>query len=627
MLKKYLFSLGLALAFATNAFALSFSQKQDLVSLTLTPEYKVLSKQTQSVSFIAKADILPDWHLYWDNPGDTGDPTTLSFYESPNIEETSSIHSAPSKSVFENIITSYIYQKELYFKITFALKDIQNLERLPFNAVLSYTACSKSCLSGTINLNIALPVKETEELNPSYITAFIEAEKTFPEPLSAAASLKDELLELKIAEHILKDCKEPEFISRHPKKSVLSDLPSTVKTAPDSLNVNFDQGELPPDFKGVLLCPGHAYYLEPQNLPAPSLTKKTKPHLPLLGKTSASSLNSLLYYILTAFLAGLILNLMPCVLPVLGLKALYLATHKEKSSPLSALAYTLGVVSSFLVLSGIIFYLKEKSTGLGWGFQLQSPVFNAFLLLLFFLIFLNLTDKLVLPDSYADKLNKLAGNNGFLTGFFAVIIACPCTGPFMGAAVGYAITAPAPVYFSIFLSLAAGYALPYALIESFPDFFLKFIPRPGHWMITLKHILALPIALTCLWLGWVIFNQLRPVSAKAGINWQPYSEKALKTALTQNRPVFINFTAKWCLVCLLNDKTTLSTKTFQDLAKKNNITLLKADWTNRDQTIADTLKTYNRNSIPLYVYYKKDTSAPLILPQILTTDIIRQTLN
>lgn len=620
MFKRAVMAFALLLLSSLNAYAVSFGKNTSLVSLSVTPEYKTLAKGQKSLSLIAKVDILPGWHIYWDNPGDTGDPTKLAYYDSPHYAEIESAHSAPKKSVFENIITSYVYQKTMYFKTDFALKNLNDLSRLPFNLILSYTACSTSCQPETIRLDFALPISETAEKNPSYLDMAIAAENTFPVPLPAAVSLKDELLELKIEEHILKDCAEPEFISRHPKKSVLSDLPSTIISAPDSLNINFDQGELPPDFNGVLLCPGHAYYVEPQNTIAPAAPEKTGTPEPSTTPTGA------LYYVLTAFLAGLILNLMPCVLPVLGLKALYLANHKEKASPLSALSYALGVIASFLVLSGIIFYLKEKGAALGWGFQLQSPTFNAILLLLFFIIFLNLTDKLPLPGRCADKLSKFAGSSGFLTGFFAVIIACPCTGPFMGAAVGYAITTPPHIYFSIFLSLALGYALPYALIESFPGFFLKFIPRPGHWMITLKHILSLPIALTCFWLGWVIFNQLRPNTPQTEITWQPYTAQTLETALKENRPVFINFTAKWCLVCLLNDKTTLSTAVFKGLAQKHNLALIKADWTNRGEDIAAALKTYGRNSIPLYVYYAPNESTPQILPQILTTDILKNAI-
>lgn len=611
MFKNFFLTLLFYAMLTANAGAVSFSQKTDLVNLTVVPEYKTLAYNTQNLTIIAEIDIKKGWHLYWDNPGDTGDPTTLIYFESPHYVETANIHTAPKKSVFEEIITSYIYTQKVYFKTTFKLNANDNLSRLPFNAVLSYTVCGESCFPETIPLSFALPVGKKAEKNPTYLKSSLEAENTFPLPLAATAALENNFLEFDVGEHIIKNCNEPEFVSRHPKKSILADLPKTSINERGQLHIDFDDGELPPDFNGVLLCPGHAYYIEPS---------AETPSLPL------QSSSGLFYYLLTAFLAGLILNLMPCVLPILSLKALYLVQNRQHASAISAIMYLLGVVSSFVALSGVLFYLRQSGTELGWGFQLQSPAFNIFLLLLFFVIFLNLTDKLPLPDRCADYLSKIAGNKSFLTGFFAVIVACPCTGPFMGAALGYAITQPTIIYFGIFIALALGYALPYTLIELFPDFFLHFIPKPGAWMITLKRVLALPIALTCLWLGWVIFNQLKPSAAAQHIQWETYTPDKVEQALQNQEPVFINFTAKWCLVCLLNDKSTLATEDFKNFAKNKKIRLFKADWTNRNAAIREALKTFGRNSIPLYVYYPEGERTPIILPQILTTEIIREKL-
>lgn len=611
--KKFFLFIYFLIIFVCEAHAVSFSQQANLVNITVIPEYKTLSHIKKHITLITEVNIKKGWHLYWDNPGDTGDPTTLTFFESPYYKEITSIHSAPKKSVFEEIITSYVYTQKLYFKTTFEVENLNNISRLPFNLVLSYTACSESCFSETIALNFALPIGKADEKNPTYVKSLLEAENTFPLPLTASGVFDDNFLELDIGEHILKDCLEPEFVSKHPKKSVLADLPKTSVIERGKLHVDFKDDELPPDYKGVLLCPGHAYYVEP----------KENTIFPLQGSES----NGLFYYLLTAFIAGLILNLMPCVLPILSLKALYLVQNKERASVISAVMYLLGVVCSFAVLSGVLFYLRLTGTELGWGFQLQSPAFNIVLLLLFFIIFLNLTDKLPLPDRCADVLSKLAGNKSFLTGFFAVIIACPCTGPFMGAALGYAITQPTAIYFGIFIALAVGYALPYTLVELFPNFFLRFIPKPGAWMITLKRVLALPIALTCLWLGWVIFSQLKPSSSADDIQWEVYSSTEVEKAIQNNESVFIDFTAKWCLVCLLNDKTTLSTEGFKKITKKNRIRLFKADWTNRDESIREALKMYGRNSIPLYVYYPSGAKEPTYLPQILTEDIILEKLS
>lgn len=612
MLKKFLFALLFCLAWVTNAEALSVMKKTEHVSLMLTPEYQALTPDTANLTLIAEINIAPDWHIYWDNPGDTGDPTSLTYYDSPYYTESENIHTAPEKSVFNDLITTYVYRRKFYYKTVFDLKNLKENSKLPFSAVLSYTVCRKECLPETIMLDLNLPVKQQQEKNPAFLRTLLLAENTFPLPLNAAFKFQNEILELDISESIIKACAEPEFVSTHPKKSILSDLPKTTVTDEGKIRVSFDEGETPDDTKGVLLCPEQSYYIAPLSTA----------DIPL----SSSAPKGLLYYIITAFIAGLILNLMPCVLPILSLKALYLAAHKEKASILSALVYLSGVLASFLVLSGILYGLRGYGTELGWGFQLQSPAFNIFLMLLFFIIFLNLTDKLPIPDKFADKLSKLAGNKSFLTGFFAVIIACPCTGPFMGAALGYAMNEPPLIYFAIFLSLGFGYALPYVLIEAFPAFFLKFIPKPGHWMITLKHILAIPIALTCLWLFWITAHQLQPKRANADILWESYSPEKISRALKNNEAVFIDFTAKWCLVCLLNDKTALNTEDFKEIAKKNHIRLYKADWTNHNKEIADALKTYGRNSIPLYVYYKPKSHEPIYLPQILTTNILHSIL-
>ena len=597
-------------AFVFNADALSFNQKTKHVGITVIPEYKTISKTTSSLTILAAIDIKPEWHIYWDNPGDTGDPTTLTFYDSPHYTKTSASHSAPEKFVLEDIITTYVHRQKLYYKITFSLKELNNIDTLPYNLILSYTVCRKNCLPETISLNFNIPITETAKENPLYLQNLLEAENTFPLPITTTAAINREQLDLSLSESIIQACATPEFVSLYPKQNILADLPETTLAENNRLHITFANGETPKDGKGLLLCDTHAYEITPDKMP---VTDKT-----------ASLSKSVLYYLLTALLAGLILNLMPCVLPVLSLKALYLAAHKEKSSFASALKYLAGVLSSFLALSGALFYLKTAGTELGWGFQLQSPAFNIFLLCLFIIIFLSLWDKLPIPCTWADKLSRLSDNKSFLTGFFAVIIACPCTGPFMGAALGYAISQTSLIYFSIFIALGFGYALPYVLIETFPNLLLNYIPKPGHWMITLKRILSLPIALTCLWLGWVTYNQVRPV-ATADILWEEYNETSVAEAIAQEQPVFIDFTAKWCLICLLNDKTALNSAACKQLVKKHHIRLFKADWTNRDDNIKKALETYNRNSVPLYVYYPPHTETPIILPQILTEKIIADT--
>ncbi len=610
MLKKWFLSILLCFVICINeALAVSFDQKNDHVKLTTIPQFSEISTNTREISLITKIKIKPDWHIYWDNPGDSGDPTVLIYKDSPHYTITNNIHSAPVKSVFHDIITTYIHKQNLYFKTTFSLKDTDDLKELPFRLVLSYTACKKECLSEKLTLDFSLPVTQTPLKNPEYQQNDILAENTFPLALEIDPQFDNNIVNIKITESILKDCPKPEFVSYHQKRNILSDLPQTKVLLNGDVRITFDDKEAPAHTDGLLLCDTHAYELHNKQ--------------PLSDNTSNTS-RTFLYYFITAILAGLILNLMPCVLPILSLKALYLAAHKEKASLSSALIYLSGVLCSFLVLSGMLFYLRGIGAQLGWGFQLQSPAFNIFLLILFLLIFLSLIDKLQIPDTFADKLHKISANQSFLTGFFAVIIACPCTGPFMGAALGYALREPPLIYFTIFMSLGLGYALPYVLIETFPGFFLKFIPKPGAWMLTLKHILAIPIALTCLWLGWVTFHQLRTQATDNELLWEPYNKKNVEQALNNNEPVLIDFTAKWCLICLLNDKTVLSSKKFESLAQKQKLRLFKADWTNHNKEITEALTSHNRNSVPLYVYYKKGAKTPQYLPQILTLDILEK---
>lgn len=612
MLKKYFLTLLIYLTAVLNAEALVFKKETPHVNLSLIPEYQTISTTADSLSLLTKIEIAPGWHLYWQNPGDTGDPTSLTFFDTPYYEQTEQTRSSPEKIVFNELITTYLHHQQLYIKNTIDLKDTADLTTVPFELVLSYSVCQEECLPEKINLKFALPLTSFTEQNPDYLPTLLTAENTFPTPVKSVVKTANNTATITFTDNILTTCPSAEFISNYPKKSVIADLPQTTIISQNKINITFAEGELPPDLNGLLLCPEQTYSLTPIQAPQPPQNNTSAPEW--------------LYYLLTALLAGLILNLMPCVLPILSLKALYLAAHKEQASITSAFIYLAGVLCSFLLLSGLLFYLRGLGTEMGWGFQLQSPLFNLCLFILFFLIFLNLVDCLPIPDAYADKLSKIAGNKSFLTGFFAVIIACPCTGPFMGAALGYALREPPLIYFTIFLSLGLGYALPYVLIESFPRFFLKFIPKPGHWMITLKRILSVPIALTCLWLGWVIYNQLRSTTHTQELLWETYTQQKIEHTLQKGEPVLIDFTAKWCLICLLNDKTVLSSQEFRSLVKKKKLHLFKADWTNHNQEIANALKSYGRNSIPLYIYYPPHSSVPQYLPQILTTEILEETL-
>lgn len=334
-----------------------------------------------------------------------------------------------------------------------------------------------------------------------------------------------------------------------------------------------------------------------------------------------------------AFLGGLILNFMPCILPILTIKAISLAqsSFDRRKNRLEALFYTIGVIFSFLTVATILLILRLNGEYVGWGFQLQSPVFVGIMIVIFVIIALMLLDVVTIRNPLANAAGRMSFKNhlisSFMTGFLAVLIASPCTAPFMGIAIGYTLTAPVAAYYPVFLALGLGYALPFALIHLHPQAIHKILPRPGKWMDTLKKIFAVPVILTCIWLGWVLYAQLaQPAETSGKLDWQPYRKEAVEQLVRERKPVFIDFTAKWCLTCLLNKKSSLQSDEFERLVKQRGLNLYTADWTNNDEYIAQALAEYGRNSIPLYVYYDGKSDDYLILPQLLTPQILEDYL-
>ena len=239
-----------------------------------------------------------------------------------------------------------------------------------------------------------------------------------------------------------------------------------------------------------------------------------------------------------------------------------------------------------------------------------------------------LFDIIKINPTLLNWLNRKSSLNSFISGFFAVLVASPCTGPFLGAVLGYTLTQSPSLYFLIFVSLGIGYALPFTLLEIFPQTVAKIMPKSGNWMNKLKYILSIPLFLTLIWLGWILFNQLKNSSINDETSaFEPYNENQIISLINSGKPVFIEYTAKWCLTCLLNEKTVLNTKKFQQLAQQNDIHLFKADWTEQDDTIGQSIKSYSRNSVPLYVYYPPNNQNYVLLPQILNFDIVKSVLN
>ncbi len=405
----------------------------------------------------------------------------------------------------------------------------------------------------------------------------------------------------------------------------------------------------------------------------------TTPGTPPPGPPASDSSASLPYMLLFAVLGGIILNLMPCVFPVLSLKVLGFANDKGHSPPLHGLSYSVGVIVSFVAVAALLVSLKAAGAAVGWGFHLQSPWFVAVLCYLFFAMGLSLSGFVDFGSQWMNIGGQLTARTGyggsFFTGVLATVVASPCTAPFMGTALGFAVTQPTAVALLVFAALGVGMALPVLILSCSPRL-LRHIPRPGPWMDTLKQVLAFPLYLTAIWLAWVVGNQtgvngmaallvgcllivlalwlwrgrtlrrsigaiataaalallgsswLQPTPtdtarAPAGQLWQAYSPERLRELRDRGEPVFVNITADWCITCLTNEKVTLSTAAVKQSLKQGGFTYLKGDWTNYDPRITELLSRYDRSGIPLYLVYPAgDAARARVLPQILTVKTV-----
>ena len=411
-----------------------------------------------------------------------------------------------------------------------------------------------------------------------------------------------------------------------------------------------------------------------------TITQETPPKT--LSENSEHESGFIWQAMLFALLGGMILNLMPCVFPVLSLKVMHLAGADKKHLAAHGWIYTLGIVVSFIGFASILLLARKGGEAIGWGFQLQSPGLIAGLTYLFFAMGLSLSGLLNIGSSLMGTGQNLAAKSGFsgsfFTGVLAAIVASPCTAPFMGTALGFALTQPYYVSLAVFASLGFGMALPLLLLCYIPALTNR-LPQPGVWMETLKEFLAFPIYIAAIWLLWVYgrqtgttsmaalalggvfvafacwlsskyatgaklqFNRLVIVlslaaafyipwsqhqsSQQTSDRWQVFSPELLQSLRDEGRPVFVDFTADWCITCLANEKTVLETDDIEAAFDEYKVATLKGDWTNSDPIITAVLQEYGRSGVPLYLYFAQNSTGKAeVLPQILTKALVLETL-
>jgi thiol:disulfide interchange protein len=565
------------------------------------------------------------------------------------------------------------------------------------NAKASWLECKDVCIPGDAQVKLTLPVKP--QAAPSSSAAlFKAAQARVPaSALAASASIDGNRIRVALSPPAGKTLDKFEFFPLEESR-IEAAAPQVLKSEGGQSAIYLTAAKpITPDFKtlkGVVVANGGPAYANgwANVVQAPLSAGAVGAAAGATSAAGASSSMSLLAALGTAFLGGLILNLMPCVFPVLSLKLIGLAQHRTHSGPMAAhgVAFAVGVVLSFVLLAALLIGLQQAGSALGWGFQLQTPWVVAALTVLFFAIGLNLLGVYeftmatgVANLKAADALaHKSDWRGSFGTGVLAVIVASPCTAPFMGAALGYAITQPAVIALSVFAALGVGMAAPYVLLTLFPSLLAK-LPRPGRWMELFKQFMAFPMFATCVWLLWVLAQQVdaggvalalgvlvavgftlwalglsqrgarvfrwvavvggmltaltfAPIATSealapgtrstADAGWIEYSPEKMPQLRSEGKTVFVDFTAAWCVTCQVNKRVALRADNVKTRFAADNIVLMRADWTNRDQRITQALAQFGRNGVPLYVLYDRKGEAA-VLPELLTEGIVLAALD
>lgn len=631
--------------------------------------------------------IKPKWHTYWQNAGDAGTETSIAWTLPQGGTPSEILWPAP-KRLMIGPVANYGYENEvtLLTKITLP-ENLRAGETFQIKAVVDWLVCEEICIPEQVKLDLSLPIvakgfstgislREIESAR-----AKLPVENAWP----FTANVKNGKIELLAASA---DIHRSKITSAH---FFASDW-GVVKHAADqfvqvedgnlSITVEPYDSKIPQVLRGVLVVDEmslgktvqQAYAVEAPL--AGTLAPQGSFAMPQINLATA---------LVFALLGGIILNLMPCVFPVLSIKVLALVNNARMSRRRRhayGIAYTLGVLACFGVFAAIVLAFKAGGAELGWGFQFQSPLFVLLLAYLMFAVGLSQSGLLSFGNSLS-RFGRFGGSDSyamsFLMGGLAAIVATPCTAPFMGAALGFAVGQPAPILVAIFFALGLGLALPYLLLCYWPSL-LRYLPRPGPWMERLKQALAFPMYATAIWLVWVLAQQAganavaaalggmlliafaawliassgktwRSASytlsaasllgalalgfyfvngasapeqtANANARYEAYTPTRLEELRAQNRPVFVNLTAAWCITCLVNERVALERANVISAFESANIAYLKGDWTHRDPAITQMLAKFGRNGVPLYVFYPAGTSSqPVVLPQILTPEIV-----
>ncbi len=652
----------------------------------------------------------PGWHSYWQNPGDSGEATEIE-WALPAGFTTGPMQWPFPESIDVPPLRSYGYSDEvlLMTEIT-PPADVQPGTSVELSGIAYWLICEEICLPAEEAISLTLPVREAADDVAANASHFEEAHANLPVKdfnwfVAATRNTGSYVLQI-TPPGTFTDSLEALYFFSAENTAIEHAAPQPLTRNGDTYLLAMQQSEYATGpanrLQGVLVADAQAFGAGARALAVDVLVQDARDiaaGIPEGTTPDGSSNQSLLGWLALALGGGLLLNLMPCVFPILSLKVLGFAEQSEAAA--SSIRkqgwwFGLGVLVSFWILAGLLLGLRAAGSQIGWGFQLQSPLFVAAMASLFFVIGLNLMGVFeigLFTSRIGAKAHGESGQRAFMDGVLATLVATPCTAPFMGAALGAAIVLPTAQALLIFTALGAGMALPYVLLANMPALVHK-LPKPGAWMETLKQVLAFPMLATTIWLVWVFGNQtsvdgaallllgmlligaacwilgrwpaiqistatrltsraiaialavlaftsvyagtqfLPAAGAATGASsnatsdsvWQPFSQARVDALQAAGTPVFIDFTATWCITCQVNKRTTLNNKPVLDAFAQKGVTLFQADWTNEDPEITAALEKHGRSGVPMYVLDAGDGSSPILLPEILTESIVLEAL-
>mgnify|MGYP001132863005 FL=1 len=656
------------------------------INTSSSEEYNTLKMDMVEVSFIStltkinknnfyiglEFNLKPDWKIYWRQPGDSGMPPTLDFSSSKNLKSFELQWPYPIKELEAANILTNVYKNNVIIPIKLSVIDVT--KTLYLNTMLSFQVCKDICIPIETNLFLKLYPGEAELTDKFH---------------------NIELALSKVPVEYKKTGIKNILINKHSKNALIINIENAINFPSGPLEVFLENGDHYIKILKINILENFNNNIKAKLVLEDAVDNYKKINITLVKGNlvaSADSINikesnfdSILVIIVMAFIGGFILNFMPCVLPVLTLKLSRILSNKyedHSSIRFNFLLTTLGIVFSFICLAFITIGLKNITGEIGWGIQFQQPLFLFFLIFILIIFSLNLFNflEINLPSNLSSNIHNYIKNKkhgiAFFEGAFATLLATPCSAPFLGTAVSFALSSSFYITLSIFIVLGIGMSFPYILFIAFPSL-VRFLPKPGIWMVYLKYFLGFGVMLTAVWLGYVcimivglriftvfilsiiilllmfnktinknkygfllialliitvFFTYTSKVLDKYSLGfsnnseWVKYNSDSLLNYINGGSTVFIDITADWCVTCKVNKLLILNSKEFKNIAKNNNLILMRGDWTKPDNKITQFLQKSNRYGIPFNALYNIKYPEGIIFSELLTLKEIKDSI-